>query len=116
MRLPSVADRLGERFVRPLAIDRLRALVRPAIDQSRTGPSTGAFARLEAEIAQFTREVLGAGFDVPSWLEALEQEVDRTESQSAAEADLPDPLLQLAQVRLSRDEARRLVEAMLRDE
>ena len=35
MRLPSIADRLGERFVRPLVIDRLRALVRPAIERGR---------------------------------------------------------------------------------
>ena len=29
MRMPTVADRLAERFVRPLAIDRIRALVEP---------------------------------------------------------------------------------------
>ena len=37
MRLQTVADRLSERFVRPLAIDRLRALVGPAIDELRGG-------------------------------------------------------------------------------
>jgi hypothetical protein len=31
IRLPTVAERLGERFTRPLAIDRVRALVAPAI-------------------------------------------------------------------------------------
>ena len=37
MRLPSIAERLGERFIRPLEIDRLRALVRPAADEVRDG-------------------------------------------------------------------------------
>src|SRR5438477_574500 len=32
MRMPTVADRLAERFVRPLTIDRIRALVWPAIE------------------------------------------------------------------------------------
>ena len=35
MRLSTVADRLAEQFLQPLAIDRLRALVRPAIEESR---------------------------------------------------------------------------------
>ena len=32
MQLPTIADRLGERFIRPLVIDRLRAMVEPAMD------------------------------------------------------------------------------------
>ena len=36
MRMPTVADRLAERFIQPLAIDRIRALVDPAI--ARSGP------------------------------------------------------------------------------
>ena len=43
MRLPSIAEHLGERFVRPLEIDRLCALLRPAIDEIRGGrPAGGA--------------------------------------------------------------------------
>ena len=34
MRLPSIADRLGERFVRPLVVDRLCALIEPAMDEA----------------------------------------------------------------------------------
>ena len=34
MRLPTIADRIAERFIRPLAIDRMRALVRPAMEQA----------------------------------------------------------------------------------
>jgi hypothetical protein len=124
MRLPSVADRLGERFIRPLVVDRLRALIRPAMEQapgrrrppSSTGPETlNAFAKLEEGIEQFTRRVSGAGFDVPPWLEALEQEVDRVLSDGPEDEELPDPLLSVAQIRLSREEVRRQVKTMGRE-
>ncbi|MGA2616634.1 MAG: hypothetical protein ABSF26_03430 [Thermoguttaceae bacterium] len=121
MRLPSIADRLGERFVRPLVVDRLRALVGPAIDEALEpggppGASGPAFARLEQGIAEFTRDVSGAGFDVPAWLEALEQEADRVLADGPDEDDeLPDPLLFVPQVRLARDELRRLVKIIARE-
>jgi hypothetical protein len=81
MRLASVADRLQERFVRPLAADRLRALVRPA-QETRTGAigfasAESAFALLEQEASQLASEPCGAGLDLPDWLEALEEEVAR---------------------------------------
>jgi hypothetical protein len=47
MRLPTVADRLAERFVRPLVIDRVRALVKPAIDEVRGGALAGASSSAE---------------------------------------------------------------------
>ena len=127
MRLPSIADRLGERFVRPLLVDRLCALIEPAMDEApgkarrpagggapaRAGhaePST--FARLEEGIQEFTRDISGAGFDVPAWLEALEQEVDRVLSDGPEEEELPDPQLPVAQVRLTREEVRRQVQGL----
>ena len=115
MRLPSIADRLGERFVRPLEIDRLRALVRPAIDDLRNQTDTGAFARLETEIAEFAKDVTGAGFELPGWLEALEDEVDRVHAETDDD-DALDPLLHLPQVHLTLDEARRQVKGMIEGE
>ena len=91
MRLASVSDRLQERFVRPLAADRLRALARPAAEEASIG-ATGsasassaaepaeqqsAFALLEQEASQLASEPCGAGLDLPDWLEALEEEVTR---------------------------------------
>ena len=143
MRLPSIADRLGERFVRPLVVDRLCALIEPAMDEApdklepTEGPGRGeahakrvgeagrpaghplagddepgAFARLEEGIQEFTRDISGAGFDVPAWLEALEQEVDRVLSDGSEEEELPDPQLPVLQVRLTREEVRQQVQAM----
>lgn len=106
MRLPSVAARLHERFVGPLAIDRLRALVTPAvreIEQSGAGP---AFALLEQEIGEFAEQPSGSGLDVPAWLLALEEEVSL-----AQRPNQDDPLAELAartaSTRLSRAEVER---------
>ena len=76
VRLPTVADHLNERLVRPLAVDRMRALVRPAIEEVRQGDRPAAFELLESEISEFTENPTGAGLDVPDWLLALEEEVD----------------------------------------
>jgi hypothetical protein len=79
LKLPSVADRLGERFVRPLTLDRIRALVRPAITEAREDRKRKSFGILEQEIERFAKEPTGAGLDVPAWLVALEREVDDAE-------------------------------------
>ncbi len=77
MRMPTVADRLSERFVKPMTIDRMRALIRPAIRQIRLGKETPAFDMLVQETKVLTKEPTGVGFDIPAWLLALEEEVDR---------------------------------------
>jgi hypothetical protein len=110
MKLPSVADRLGERFVRPLAIDRLCALVRPAMDELRDDAAPRSFEQLEREVAAFTAQPSGAGFDVPGWLEALEDEVQRIRSGSDEE-DAPSLYPTLPQRRLSMEEIDRQIKA-----
>lgn len=110
MRLPSIADRLGERFVRPLDVDRLCARVRPAIDELRQGKPTSSFQQLEKEVAQFTNEPSGVGFDVPPWLEALEDEVQQIRSPLGDEEDPSDILAHVAQARLTQRELAKQME------
>ncbi|HEV3004592.1 MAG TPA: hypothetical protein VGX78_09025, partial [Pirellulales bacterium] len=96
--LPTIADRLGERFVRTLAIDRVRALVRPAIDEVRRGDPPTAFHLLEQELVEFTEHPSGAGLDVPAWLTALENEVDEvgpTRKRELESDDVPPPVPRL---------------------
>lgn len=76
MRMPTVADRLAERFLKPLAIDRIRALVEPAIREAERGTRFPTFELLEHETEVLTREPTGVGLDVPAWLMALEEEVE----------------------------------------
>lgn len=103
LRLPSIADRLGERFVQPLHLDRILALVRPAMREARgqtlhwmsaedtaksavgvvasepTDPSESAetktFALFEQELEDYIERRQGGGPDVPAWIRQLEQEV-----------------------------------------
>jgi hypothetical protein len=117
MRLPSIADRLNQRFVRPMTIDRLRALVRPAVEELRGSRKPTSLKRLEEEIGRLTREPSGAGFEAPAWLEALEEEVDRVLAESdRVEIELLTPYLQVPQVRLSAQQARRQVRQMTQPE
>jgi hypothetical protein len=76
MRMPTVADRLAERFVRPLTIDRIRALALPAIEEAREGGEAPKFEMLRHDTNCLTREPTGVGLDVPAWLVALDEEVE----------------------------------------
>jgi hypothetical protein len=78
MRLPTISDRLSEKFIRPLTIDRIRSLIDPAAEEARQGTdSPAAFQLLEQEASELAQEPCGAGLDLPDWLELLAQEVDR---------------------------------------
>lgn len=73
--LPSIYERLEERFVRPLHVDRMLGLVSQAIKDVRgTGPSA-AFEKLESLVEEFASSPMGVGFEVPDWLNDLEEEV-----------------------------------------
>ncbi|MFO0945903.1 MAG: hypothetical protein U1D30_08155 [Planctomycetota bacterium] len=77
LRLPTIEDRIGERFVRPLNLDRLLALIEPAIEEGRMSGHSPSFEKLEQELESFGKSAVGAGLDVPSWIVQLEQEVRR---------------------------------------
>ena len=114
MRLPSVAEHLSERFIRPLEIDRLCALVRPAVDEVRDGHPQEKIRQLEKQIAQFTEEPAGAGFELPSWLDALEREMERVSwRQEGEEEEYFDPLIRIPQIKLSKAEVERQIKQML---
>mgnify|MGYP007059385359 CR=1 FL=1 len=80
MRLATIADRIAERFVRPLLIDRVKALVEPALT-AEGSERQEAFDALEREIASLAEEPSGAGLDLPDWLSAMEDEVTAARSQ-----------------------------------
>ena len=76
MQMQTVADRLGEGFVRPMVIDRIRALVAPAMKEAEQGGPAPRFELLEQETDLLMQHPSGAGLDLPAWLCALEDEVD----------------------------------------
>jgi hypothetical protein len=111
--MSTVADRLAERFVRPMVIDRLRALVKPAMEEAAGTGSKSTFELLEHEAELLAGESTGIGFDVPVWVLALDEEVDRAnepnhrcnfEQEIAAGVDYV--LLSLEDVRRQLDDSR----------
>lgn len=77
IRMRTVADRVEERFVRPMEVDHLRSLVKPSLEESkdiRAGrPSFDELLRITEELLE---NPSGAGLEVPSWLIALEEEIE----------------------------------------
>jgi len=92
-----------------MTIDRLRGLIEPAMEEIAKGQPGAAFEQLGDEIDQLTARPSGVGFDVPAWLEALEDEVDRVRSQSDESDNALDPYPKIPQARIPLDEARRQV-------
>ncbi len=109
VRLRTIADRLAQRFVQPLVVESLCALVRPAVEELRAGRELVSFAELEKELAPFTAEPGGVGYDLPFWLETLQRTVERLELGSD-EYEVPIAPL-LPQVKLSLKELQRQIDA-----
>jgi hypothetical protein len=84
VRLRTVRDRIEERFLRPLALDRLCALVAPAAAEARegVGEEGGAAKRLNEHLRPLADNPIGVGLDVPSWLRKLRDEVDRVREEA----------------------------------
>jgi hypothetical protein len=118
MKMPTVADRLNERFVKPMAIDRMRALIRPAMRQLRSNDreESRAFELLVQEAHLMMREPTGVGLEIPAWLIMIEEEVDRVVHQhmhmpqvQRLERAVPSILVPLEDIR------RQLQQAMLQN-
>lgn len=77
IQLDTVGRRLEERFSQPMQIDRLRSLVGPAMQDPGSRKSQRAFDLLQHESHAFCRATVGVGVDLPSWLAALESEVQK---------------------------------------
>ncbi|MBX9624760.1 MAG: hypothetical protein K2X82_13215 [Gemmataceae bacterium] len=88
VRLRTIRDRLEERFVRPLEVDRAAALVGPAAEAAKRGEDEAnpAFGRLRAAMAPLGETVLGVGLEVPAWVRRLEEAL-----RQSREPDGPDP-------------------------
>jgi hypothetical protein len=81
--LPSISDRLNERFVKPLAVNRMLALVEPAMQQIKNpDEARRKFAQLHEEIIKYMQDSSGSAIDIPQWLQDVEREVSRLEAPS----------------------------------
>lgn len=100
MRLPGVSDRLSEKFVKPLALDRILARVKPALRDSRQGKESADFRQLQAETEDYLSTTLGSALELQPWLQTLDEEVQEAEADGTLPADgapvapmLPKPMV-----------------------
>jgi hypothetical protein len=96
IRLATIADHLGERFVKPMAIDRLCALIAPALHEAREHFDRDEPCRLEEELRPHADVPSGVGLALPAWLTRLEGELHRVRAAESAlgsliEAHAPVP-------------------------
>ncbi len=117
MRLPSISNHLRERFVKPLSVNTMAALIAPACLMTPPEPpprSRGAIAHrpdpfrlLQKLVDDYLKSTSGSGLEVPPWLRQLEDELNRVQhaDQSTgsldldADLDLPPSLLNLRETK-----------------
>jgi hypothetical protein len=110
IRLGTVTDRLGERFVKPLALDRLCALIEPCLNEARTVEEEAArpaFRRLQEELRHYTASPSGVGLDVPGWLRRVENERTKTQLGRKGKSGAGETVQRIAARDLSHDEVER---------
>lgn len=111
MQMPTISDRLKGRFVRPMIISRLCALVEPAIEEaSAAGPKT-AFDLLEKEAAAMARDPAGVGLEMPDWLAALDREVRNLQGDAAHSQTRTRRACEIVSRNLSREEIQQQLKA-----
>ncbi|MFN9877278.1 MAG: hypothetical protein ACK557_02260 [Planctomycetota bacterium] len=79
VQMASIGRHLEGKFVQPMLIDRLVALVEPAMRASDPSDARAAFEMLQTECDTFARSATGVGMDLPEWLAALEEEIENVE-------------------------------------
>ena len=90
--LQNVYERIQERFVRPLEIAQMCALVFDAISEVRAnGEDNPVFKQLESMTEAFAAETSGVGYETPVWLAELQDEVTYARVDAKEEQRLREP-------------------------
>ncbi|MGI9516615.1 MAG: hypothetical protein ACR2NP_06210 [Pirellulaceae bacterium] len=84
IQMATVSQRLNERFVHPMHVDRLVSLVPSAMHDADKDAALRSFEMIENYAESLTQQPIGVGFELPGWITALQQEVE-----SSAERDWP---------------------------
>lgn len=98
MRLATIADRLEERFVKPMALDGLCALIEPAMERAPALLTQDPVVPLEQALLPLAANPAGVGLDVPHWILRLESEVQRVRTAKTALVSLAETLFQVPKV------------------
>ena len=74
--MATVSQRINERFVHPMQVDRLTSLVALAMEDPLDEDSQAAFEMIEHYAETLTQQPIGVGFELPGWITALQDEVE----------------------------------------
>ncbi len=88
--IKTIGDRLEERLVKPMAINKLCALLEPSIQEARAGGKTPSFNKLLELVGEFIAEPTGTGYEPPTWLEEIENEINRYRNRSEDDDEMLD--------------------------
>jgi hypothetical protein len=84
-----------------MEVDRLCALVDPAMDDEDRSEAARHFVELQRQVNSRTANPSGTGIDLPYWLSRLELEVERVRTIQSNDALLSEGFIETAQVQLS---------------
>jgi hypothetical protein len=107
MRLPSVANHLQERFVKPLMVNTMVATLARAAEESRQrGAASEAFRSLVELAEEYLKTSMGSGLEIPAWLRTLEEEVNRIQQTGDTASGDQELLIRLGDAPLNLRELR----------
>ena len=130
-RLGTVRDKVEERFVKPMALDRICALVKPVQEEakvwlasedcegaslSRERYACPALAQFQEEVDSFAVKPVGVGRDVPEWLRRLDAEIQRVQLEGLGLGDDLERTLRVPRVELTMEDWREEVERLTRSQ
>ena len=95
IRLATIRDRIGERFVHSLLLDRLCALIEPALEHARATLDQDDVSPLERELQPLADKPSGVGLDVPPWLVRLQHELERVRTAHSDLGNLAETMFQV---------------------
>ena len=95
IRLATIRDRIEERFVRPMVLDRLCALIEPAVKQAQETLDQVQICPLEQELEPFATTPSGVGLDVPAWIGRLQSELERVQTSQSDLSHLAETMFQV---------------------
>jgi hypothetical protein len=92
IRLATIRDRIEERFVQPMVLDRLCALIEPALEHADATLGQDEVSPLEKELEPFATTPSGVGLDVPAWLVRLQNELERVHTSQSDLGNLAETM------------------------
>ena len=97
IRLATIRDRIEERFVQPLVLDRLCALIEPALEHAQESLGTRRGQPAGGRLEPFATTPSGVGLDVPAWLVRLQNELERVVMTQSDLGNLAETVFQVPQ-------------------